>query len=457
MELRLYQGDLISEARSHMVRGVKSVLIQSPTGSGKTLLTAYMLKTSAAKGLTAWFMVHRKELIDQSSATFHLMKLPHGIISAGYEGDPRQQIQICSIQTLARRLNKIKKPPDLLVFDECHHNAATTWTKVYDRFPEAYKIGLTATPERLDGKGLSKYFAALVKGPSVRWLIDNGFLCDYKIFAFGGMDTSGMRKIGGDYVASDLAKIADTPTIIGNVIHEYKSKAQGKRAIIFCTTVEHSKHVVDRFNQEGIPASHLDGESPIEDRRRIIKDFRSGNVRVLSNVNLFCEGFDLPGIEVAILLRPTASLGFYLQMVGRVLRPAEGKPHAIILDHAGNCLEHGLPDEEREWALEGRKKRKGVAPVKLCHECYACVSAGCVECPHCGAILIVRQDVPEDTVHVLTEIDRVNFIRERKLEEARCYSYEDFLELGKQRKYRNPSGWAYLRMKLRREKNKRLS
>lgn len=444
--LRDYQKEIIDSVRSHMTRGRKSILVCSPTGSGKTALTAEMLYQSSLKGYRSFFNVHRRELVMQSLMAFDKIGVPAGVIANGFPEDPRHHVQITSIQSLARRLNK-QKPPQLIVWDECHHIAAGTWESIYNHFDKSFHVGLTATPERLDGKGLSKFFSVMVKGPSVSSLIEDKYLCDYKLFAPSNVDLKGVRKSMGDFNKTQLNDLMDKPTITGNSIREYKKQAMGKRAVVFCVSVKHSEHVVDEFNRSNIPAVHVDGKSHPQDRDQALKDFASGKIKVLSNVDLFGEGFDLPSIECAILLRPTSSLSLYLQQVGRALRPSPGKERAIILDHVGNVQRHGLPDQERNWHLEGKAWRlKGedqeVATTKICERCFAAQPPGTLHCKYCKHIFEKKPREVAEVEGDLEEVD-VKLLRRKKLmAQAQAESLEELYELGVERGYKHARRWA---------------
>lgn len=441
-----YQQEIIEKVRSRMKAGVRSILITAPTGSGKTVLTAFMLKRAAEKGMSSLFTVHRRELIKQSVRTFGEGGVKHGVIASNFPEDRRHLIQLGSIQTLARRLHKIKTPT-LVIYDECHHIAAGSWSKVHKAFPNAFHIGLTATPERLDGKGLKDYFQEIVRGPSVQWLISNGFLAPYKLYAPASVNVSKMHMLGGDYRRDEVTSAVDKPTITGDAIKHYKRLADGKRAVVFCASIEHSKHVVSQFQEAGISAVHVDGETETEARDEAVKNFAEGKIRVLSNVELFGEGFDLPSLEVAILLRPTASLGLYLQQVGRSLRVSPGKTQAIILDHVGNVTRHGLPDEEREWSLEGHaagqgKKGEKQTTVRICGSCFAAQPSGNPVCQFCGFIFEKKPRKVEERDGELTEVDLDKLRIIKKREQGKCQTFDDLVELGKKRGYRRPYAWA---------------
>lgn len=474
MHLRPYQDDILNETRQVMGKGIKAVLIQSATGSGKTLLTGFMLKTSSERGLGSFFIVHRRELVKQSIETFNKVGLPHGIIAQGFPENPRALVQIASIQTLVKRMHLLRKPK-LLVWDECHHSAAGTWKKVHEAYADAFHIGLSATPCRLDGKGLKTHFQEMVKGPSVRWLIENKFLADYRLYAPSTINVGDVHTRMGDYNKNELNNAADKPSITGSAIAEYKKLAMGKRAVVFCVSVEHSKHVVEEFNKQGIKAAHVDGETPMDMRDYILERFKNGEIKILSNVELFGEGFDLPTLEVAILLRPTQSTGLFLQQVGRALRSSPGKEYALILDHAGNCARHGLPDEDRSWSLEGFKKdgakKEAQIRVKTCAGCYGVQEPFRKVCKFCGREFEYQGREVEEKEGELTQVD-VERIRAANAEQFKhtmvnemwqCQTREQLVEYGVKKGYKRPYAWANFilqgrqRKKLNNEKMRQVS
>lgn len=447
VSLRPYQSDIIAKTRSLMQKGVHSILIQSPTGSGKTLLTAHMLHTAASKGMRSLFVVHRRELIKQSTAAFALEGLKHGIISAGFFEDRRHFTQLASVQTLARRISRFA-PPRLIVWDECHHLAAGSWAAIFRAFPSAFHIGLTATPERLDGQGLGSFFKEMINGPSVQKLIEDGYLSAYKLYAPMKVNVGGVHTRMGDFVRSELSSAVDKPSITGDAVQHYQKFCAGKKAVVFCVSIQHSQHVTEQFNKAGIPAAHVDGETPQEERDERIQNFKSGVIKVLSNVELFGEGFDVPSIEACILLRPTQSLGLYLQQVGRALRPAPGKTTAIILDHVGNCERFGLPDEDRIWSLEGREGRRRAndqeaTSIRICPRCFAAQIQGRPLCKFCGYVFESKpREVPEKEGE-LGEVDLELLRQKRAREQGHAETLEELTAIGIQRGYRFPRRWAH--------------
>lgn len=444
-QARDYQDAIIDQVRVKL-RTVKRVLVQLPTGGGKTVVGGKMIESAAGKGHSCLFTVHRRELIDQTTETFDDVGIRHGIIASGRPYQVLERVQVASIDTLKHRMNKGANlfPPKFIMVDEAHHVGAAGWKAVLAAYPDAFVVGLSATPERLDGRGLDDVFQEMVIGPSTGWLIQNGFLSDYRAFAPGAPDMTGVTVRTGDYAKGETASLMDKPTITGDAIKHYQRLAMGQSAVCFCASIEHSQHVAEQFRQAGIMAWHLDGTTPGGERAEAIRAFRNGEIKVLSNVDLFGEGFDLPSLTASILLRPTKSLALYLQQVGRCLRKHPGKDRALILDHAGNIARHGLPDEERDWSLKGKDKRKkGGAPLdaKQCPSCFLLHRPAPV-CPECGHEYD-RQ--PREIEHIDGELKEINVKASRQqtaAEQAKAKSIEDLTELGRKRGYRNPEAWA---------------
>ena len=437
---------MLDETRSLMASGVRSILIQSATGSGKTVLLAHMLKSAAQKGFSSWFCVHRTELIDQSIRTFAEMQIDYGVIAASYMAHEKPLIQICSVNTLINRHHKYKKPR-LIVWDECQHLGASTWSKLFSYYPDAFHIGLSATPQRSDGKGFNDKFSSMVTGPTVEKLITDGWLSKYKLFAPTNVDMSGVHKRMGDYVQSDLAARYDKPSITGDAIREYKKRADEKRMLMFAVSIKHSEHCVEQFKNSGIAAKHVDGNTDRNERKQAIEDFKTGRIKVLSNVDLFGEGFDVPAAYGVIDLAPTLSLSRYLQRAGRMLRPSPDKEFAIYLDHAGNCQRHGLPCDDREWTLQGRDIRKRqndekTKSVKVCETCFAAQFSGTSVCQYCGTQFEIKSRQVDEVEGELEEISKTEAALLRKSEQGSAATLDALVALGERRGYKRPFMWA---------------
>lgn len=392
--LRDYQSEGVEKIRDAYRKGFKAPLYQCPTGGGKTLIFSYIAENAASKGKSAFILVHRKELLKQASEKLSQLDVPHGLIAPGHTmtGDP---VQIASVYTLARRLDQVREP-DLIIVDEAHHSGAGTWELILKRWPNVSILGVTATPIRMDGKGLGVkcggFYDTLIEGPSVRWLIDNRFLSEIIYYAPDlGVDLSGIHTVMGDFDKKEVNHRLDKPVITGCAIDHYKRICPGVPAIAFCASVKHAEHVAEQFNQAGISAASIDGTLDDKIRTQRILDLAEGRINALASCDIISEGTDIPVVGAAILLRPTKSTGLHLQQVGRALRVYPGKQNAIILDHVGNCRRHGLPDDVRSWSLNGYKqKKKGAAEqelrIKICSVCFAAYRNGIKACPQCGHI-----------------------------------------------------------------------
>lgn len=353
IKLRPYQSRTVSDIRDAFNRH-RRVCLQMPTGSGKTIIFSHIADRIESRGNTTLILVHRRELIRQTLDKLHYFGVCAGVIASGWPADPTRQTQVASIQTLARRLNHAPEAK-LIVIDEAHHAAAGSWTKILNHYSNSYALGCTATPERLDGKGLSSHFQDLVCGPSISQLIIDGYLADMRIFTASTPDLSSVRRVAGDYALGQLSDTMSNNVIIGNAVEHYQEHADGLPAIAFCCTVSHARMVADQFRAKGYRAASVDGSMEVKHRDAIVNGLGTGRLQVVTSCELISEGLDIPDVTVAILLRPTQSLPLYLQQVGRALRP---KPiPAIILDHAGNVHRHGTPKTERLWSLEGRQRR----------------------------------------------------------------------------------------------------
>ena len=440
MNLRDYQQQAISDLRSAMQQGARAPLLCLPTGGGKTVILATIATQAAARGRHVLILVHRRELIHQTSSKLAWVGLDHGIIAAGIPSSDHA-VQIASVQTLARRLSRLDWQPTLIIIDEAHHATAGQWARILDHWPDAYRLGVTATPCRLDGCGLRGTFDTMVLGPSVADLIFTGYLSPARIYAPPVVaDLQGIRSRGGDYANDQAAAAMDRPTVTGDAIAHYQRLTAGQQAIAFCCNVDHAVSVCDAFKTAGIGAELLLGNTP--DREQVVADFAAHRIRVLVTVDVVSEGFDVPAASCAILLRPTQSLGLYLQQVGRVLRPAPGKEHAVILDHVGNVTRHGFPDDPRDWSLDDRMRRSKGTPapsVRTCPECFAAFKPAPI-CPVCGAQCVpIKSRVIRELAGELQEMKRRT---QQRQQQGQARTLKELIHLGQARGMKNPVGWA---------------
>lgn len=423
-----------------------SALLEMPTGSGKTVVFTEIAQLAKAKGKKVLIIVHRRELVTQASNKLKKIGVEHGTISAGSK--PSQHwVQVASVQTLVRRLNTYNWKPDLIIVDEAHHAVAGSWERCLAHYKSAKVIGVTATPSRLDGRGLGNHFSTLVQGPSVAQLIKSGYLSDYKVYAPPVLaDISNVKTRAGDYAKDQLSQVMDRPTITGDSISHYRRLADGLPAIAFCCSIAHAKSVCQSFQSAGYRAKLVTGDMPVDERDDAISGLADGRTQVLCSVDVVSEGTDVPAVSCAILLRPTMSEALYLQQVGRILRPQPGKI-AIVLDHVGSTVRHGFIDDIRDWSLESKPKGKRndePAPsVRQCPQCFAAFKPQPV-CPCCGHEFPVkpkRQLTQREGE--LKEMRRQDAIerREKRKQIGRARTLPELLALAKQKGYK--PGWAY--------------
>lgn len=451
LELRPYQETARAEVSAAMRAGCKRPLLVLPTGAGKTAIATDMLRRSIARGFgPCWFMVHRKELLRQTAEAFAKADLSPGIVATGYPTEGSRAVQTVLIGSLARRAQYLA-PPRVIIVDECHHAVAASWRKVQEQYPDAFYIGLSASPQRLDRRGLGDHFDKIIEGPQMRWLIDNGYLSDFRIFAPPPPDLSQVGHVAGEFNQGELAEVLAKSTIVGDSIREYEKHAAGKRTLIRCVSVDASKAACEMFRSAGYAAVHIDAKTPEGERVRLFESFKRGDVSHLFNVDLFGEGVSIDGIECLIDLRPTESLTMYLQFVGRLLRFVPGKV-GIYLDQVGNTARHGFPDDVREWSLDGKRAKKKPAKIFTCKACYGAFAQPFRYCPVCGEAVAgytgARAD-PQRVEGELTELTR-DKMPPTSTKKGRVYdadyrsarTLEQLISYARDKQYKSPERWA---------------
>lgn len=385
MILRPYQISAIDSARQSVLAGHRRIVLVAPTGAGKTQVAVGIARGSIERGNRVLFMAHREELVSQASKRLDSVGIDHGIIMADNKRvRPDAPVQVGSIQTLVRR-----KLPDaeVVILDECHHGAANSFRKILLEYPDSFHIGLTATPYRLDGQGLGFFYTDLIEVTTIEDLINEKLLVQPREFAPSSPDMSKVHVTAGDFNEREAAAVMMDTVLIGDIVSWWKKLAEGRITVCFATSIAHSRAIMESFRDAGVPAGHIDGEMPKQERRQVLEDLHQGRITLLSNCNIVTEGWDLPECSAVILARPTLSKSLYKQMVGRGIRGGvEGKADCIVLDHADNCRRHGLVTDRETYTLDGIEKRdkKAEAGVKTCKRCYAIVPSDVEECPECG-------------------------------------------------------------------------
>lgn len=402
--LRPYQMNSIDSLRTHVALGKRRLLLTIPTGGGKTLTAAELMRSALTYDKRVLFVVHLRELVDQTVRALARCGITHVGVMRGDDGraDPTAPIQVASIQTLARR----KKPvADIVILDEAHRSLADSYvTNIWKAYPEAIVIGLTATPCRGDGRPLGERYEVLISGATYSELIADGFVAEPIVYAPRvAIDTSSLRKVAGDWDAEQVEEMMTG--LAGEILPTWQAHAEGRSTIVFASGIRHSRDIVRRFLEAGITAEHLDGETPGDERAAILQRLADKTTTVVSNCAVLTEGFDSPGVRCVVMARPTLSLVLHMQTAGRGLRPGEIQP--VIIDHAGNVGRHGMPHEDRAWKIDGpavRPKLKN--PYRMCGKCFAYYVVSLTACPHCGFEPPVEErELPKEEAAVMERVD----------------------------------------------------
>lgn len=477
VRLRDYQESAVSEVREALRKGFRSPILVLPTGGGKTVIFSYIAKNAADRKKKVLILAHRDQLIKQASRKLNDYDVKHGIIMARFTPNRMGLVQVASVQTLVRRIDKIRAwfKPDLIVIDECHLSAANSYRKILNANPEASILGVTGTPCRLDNKPLGKEYGGIydvmVKGPTTGEMMARGFLVRTRVFAPAQqLDLSGVGKnLKGDYDEKELAAVVDKPKITGDAVKHYLDICPDAPAIAWCVTLEHAAHVAAAFNAAGVEAIVLSGDDDSDVRDKALNALGARKIRVICFVGILIEGVDCPPIACIIGLRPSLSLSSYLQLLGRELRPiyAEGmpldtdeqrlaaiaasdKPYAFFLDHANLTHKHGLVDDDQGWSLDWGEKKKAAkkkqqekaVDVVQCKCCFG-VFEPQPTCPFCGKPVEVRQRKLDHEDGQLTEItpEMAAALKKQKKDEVKgAKTLQELERIAAQRGY--SPGWA---------------
>lgn len=436
-----YQQKLVDQARDALAQGNKGVLIVSPPGSGKSVVISEIARLTVQKGGRVLFFVHRQELVKQIKDSFK----QQGV-----------DLNHCTIMTVGKVANRLKilPKPNLIIVDESQHSRAKTYRKIFDYYSDVPRLGFTGSPWRLSGKGFKDIYSAMVQGPTTKWLIEHHKLAPFTVYGYQLGDKNVLKHSStGDYTKQSMDDFTHS-IIHGDIVKSWLKFAKDRKTIIYCHSTSFSKEVAQAFRDAGINAVHADAKTPQTKRDKIMKAFKNGEIKVLCNVDLVSEGFNVPDCSCVVLLRPTESLVIYLQQSMRAMRY---QPHkrAIIIDQVGNFERFGLPDADRNWTLEDRSKhpqREGQAvegpAIKTCPECFGVIKAELVTCPLCGhdfsvEIRKIKQKKEQELQIIKAQNIHIDYISTKKPEELNSFS--DLALYGKLHGYK--PGWAFFQAK----------
>lgn len=326
-----------------------------PTGTGKTTVFSSLAKGWSDSGDSVLLVVHRVELVEQIVDRLSQFGIEAGVFAEGYPVNLEKTVQVGMVQGIKNNLSWI---PKKIVIDECHHSVADTYTQLWAHFPNVKILGVTATPVRMDGQGFSDLYQRLVNIYPLEYFFQNNYLVRPLHFFCSSINPAYLKEVNGEYNISEQSKFLIQSKSINNVVQVYQKYSPNKKGIVFAASVRHSKLLVERFNSLGIPAAHICGKVPKEERKEIVNKFKKGIYTILCNYDIVSEGFDVPDIDTVLLARRTKSLSTYIQMVGRCLRSdvKNGKTNGYVLDCSGQWLEFGLAGLDFPWELDMKKE-----------------------------------------------------------------------------------------------------
>ena len=435
-QLRPYQKESIQKIRQKFIKGKKKILLVAPTGSGKTVIASEMIRRVLVGNKKCLFVAHRRELIMQASSKLHDFGVNHGVIMADKSPNPHANVQVVSIQTFVSRIDKktfIKPDADVIFLDEAHRSTSESFTNLLKEYKNAFIIGLTATPCRQDGRGLGDVYDDIVECSSIHDLVQQGFLVPSRVVAPTLPDLKGVKITAGDYNPKQLDKKMNQAKLVGDIVTHWKKWAYERPTVVFATSIAHSKYIAKIFRDNGVPASHVDGEMKEIEREQALTSLKENKIKIISCCQLLSEGWDCPPVSCVILARPTKSLGLFLQMVGRTLRPYKNKKDCLGIDHSGAVYSHGFPDEPRTWKLTQTKRsnRKPKFALSIEKQPYTCIQCQTVykpsknapECPMClhvptkkEQIVLIKQgrliEIKQDVKTEVTATAKKNFYRQ---------------------------------------------
>ena len=462
MELRKYQNELISNVYLDCKTGLRNICVVLPCGGGKTVVMSEIIKRANKKGNKVLFLVHTRELIKQAKDTFEAVGISMQVIEGKIDIDDESMAILSTVQTMC---NRIKKNPELaqnfkmIMIDECHHIQSSSYRQIIDNCKNSFIFGFTATPARLDGKSLGDIFQKLEIGVSVKELIKMGFLTPFDYYLPPQkFDEKELTVKFADFAKDDMELVLDKQYIIKDIVEKYNQLAKDKKTIVYAVSIKHANNIQKEFKEAGINSAVITANTPEMVREALIKSFKAGYTKILINVDLFSEGFDVPSCECVILCRPTMSLTLFIQQSMRSMRIDRNNPskRAVIIDLVGNAYRFGLPDNEFDWSLtesikkKKRKTEENTVKIRTCKHCYAVFEISKNKCPICGADYTAdnKKREMEKVEAELKKVEEIQIKNDKIADKKKIRCYNDLIWYAN--KYHYKQGWVYYQAKLRR-------
>jgi DNA repair protein RadD len=470
-KLRDYQQDIVSDIRAELQSGKQRILLCASVGAGKMSILTYIATQAAGNGKRIYLVFHTQQLVKQACEWLQNWGARYGIEAAsfGKNIDPDALIQVCMVQSIAKRLDKLPAPW-LIIEDESHHSAASTYKKIRAAYSEAKVIGFTATPVRLGGELLftDDGFQSMIlkKQTQPAWLTANGYLTPVRLFSQPAkFDMSQVRTTAGDYNEQDLADLMTddiTGTMVGDAIDEYRQHCENQPALAVCVNIAHAEKVAAKFRAAGYESRCIHGGMNKAQRDKMMGEFEAGVIKILCYCQLLGEGVDIPAVTALFFLRPSKSIVTWLQACGRTMRLAKGKAEAFVFDHVGNAkqvfwgYEMGHPSEDFPWhaVLEEMSKKKvrgskvsQALPFGRCPSCTEIHQPRLQICPHCGYDYLEHAKKEQEEIEIKARLEEYNKKREKIERGKSINSLDDAIAYAKSKGFK--TGWAYHYWKVR--------
>lgn len=441
MKPRSYQELSNQLIREEFKKGNKKVLLHLATGAGKTFIFSRIIKSVAAKGNYVLMVVRSRHLVDQASQRLCREFVPHGVLMANYNRyRPHELIQICSIDTL--RARKLKPKASMIIIDEAHQATSDTYKYFAAQYPDAFFLGVTATP--FTTKSIEHIANKIISPITMQSLIDQRYLVNARYFSPFVPDLIDVKTMSaGDYNQGQLAEAMDKNEIIGDIVSTWIKRGEDRPSLVFAVNIQHSKSITESFCNAGIKAEHMDADTNLLERKKIIRRHENGETKIICNVGVLCTGIDIPWLSCIIMARPTKSYILYIQQAGRGTRPFNCKYDFLLLDHAGNINRHGFLTDPKEPTLKGKKIIEIKLKITTCKKCFGVYKSSLGSCPYCG----FKKEIKSKLRQMITIDGELRELSQVSFNERIIYEIKKLKKQARNSGYK--MGWVYYQLKMK--------